>query len=110
MRQKWKDMRHEISRFMNKWYGAPMDELVLHHTRCLEQELAKIAETKVEYLSYNLIVSNLKFQSLIDLRDPLAGAIANVIQQITIGRNYMYQDQEFQTQLRDINAVVKEVG
>ncbi|NP_001362132.1 Cytochrome P450 [Caenorhabditis elegans] len=93
MRQKWKDMRHEISRFMNKWYGAPMDELVLHHTRCLEQELAKIAETK----------------SLIDLRDPLAGAIANVIQQITIGRNYMYQDQEFQTQLRDINAVVKEI-
>ncbi|EFO82524.1 hypothetical protein GCK72_024534 [Caenorhabditis remanei] len=93
MRQKWKDMRHEISRFMNKWYGKPMDELVLHHTRCLETELMKISET----------------QSLVDLRDPLAGAIANVIQQITIGRNYMYQDQEFQTQLKDINSVVKEI-
>ncbi|CAI2357208.1 unnamed protein product [Caenorhabditis sp. 36 PRJEB53466] len=93
MRQKWKDMRHEISRFMNTWYGTPMDELVLHHTHSLEQELLKVAKT----------------QSLVDLKDPLAGAIANVIQQITIGRNYLYQDQEFQTQLRDINAVVKEI-
>ncbi|CAL2050243.1 unnamed protein product [Caenorhabditis brenneri] len=93
MRQKWKDMRHEISRFMNKWYGQPMDQLVLHHTHCLEVELMKISESK----------------SLVDLRDPLAGAIANVIQQITIGRNYMYQDQEFQTQLKDINTVVKEI-
>uniref|UniRef100_A0A8R1HTN1 Uncharacterized protein n=1 Tax=Caenorhabditis japonica TaxID=281687 RepID=A0A8R1HTN1_CAEJA len=93
MRQKWKDMRHEISRFMNKWYGAPMDELVLTHTNALENELVKVAKT----------------QSFVDLRDPLAGAIANVIQQITIGRNYLYQDQEFQTQLRDINAVVKEI-
>ncbi|ULT82674.1 hypothetical protein L3Y34_012133 [Caenorhabditis briggsae] len=93
MRQKWKNMRQEILRFMSKWYGKPMDELVLHHTRSLESELVKMAESKC----------------LIDLREPISGAIANVIQQITIGRNYLYQDTEFQAQLKDINAVVKEI-
>lgn len=93
MRQKWKNMRSEILRFMGKWYGKRMDELILHHTRCLELELIKMSDSKC----------------LMDMRDPLAGAIANVIQQVTIGRNYLYQDIEFQSQLKDINTVVKEI-
>ncbi|CAI5454984.1 unnamed protein product [Caenorhabditis angaria] len=93
MRQKWRDMRSEITRFMGGLYGDRIDEIIRYHTRLLETEMLKISEHK----------------GLIDLRDPLAGAIANVIQQITIGKTFMFQDQEFQDQLRDINAVVKEI-
>ncbi|PIC23891.1 hypothetical protein B9Z55_017430 [Caenorhabditis nigoni] len=91
--QKSKNMRQETQKFLRNWPGKRLDNLVLHHTASLEAALTKQAESK----------------SLSDIKDPISGAIANIIQQMTIGRNYEYQDAEFQTQLSNINSVVKEL-
>ncbi|CAB3400102.1 unnamed protein product [Caenorhabditis bovis] len=93
MRQKWKEMRAEITRFMGHLYGSQLDELIMHHSRTLESEIKKVAD----------------YNGLVDLREPFSGAIANVIQQITIGKTFLFNDEEFQSQLRDINTVVREI-
>ncbi|CAD6194337.1 unnamed protein product [Caenorhabditis auriculariae] len=93
--EKWLKIRAFTHRFLTRTgiYGRHGTLTAEIHNQCiqLEKEFFELSKAK----------------KAVDITHALSVAVANVIQEITIGRRYEYDDPEFRTARDNIKAVVK---